>query len=154
VSGSRQLDDYLHRQARRDVTKGTAVAYVLVPASAHTQIVGYFTLAATAVSINDVPATVARSFPRYPHVPATLLGRLAVRLSSQKQGLGRYLLMAALERSLVASHDIASTGVVVDAKDEAAAAFYRRYDFLTLADNPLRLFLPMDTIRELFPQPQ
>ena len=112
------------------------MAYVLVARSDHTQIVGYFTLAATAVSIDAVPATIVKGFPRYPLVPATLVGRLAVRQSSQKQGLGQHLLMAALERSLAASHDIASTGVVVDAKDEAAAAFYRRYNVPHLSRRP------------------
>jgi len=39
----------------------------------------------------------------------------------------------------------------VDAKDDNAADFYRRYDFIQLPTQPLRLFLPMKTISELFP---
>jgi hypothetical protein len=64
--------------------------------------------------------------------------------------MGEYLLMDALRRALVASRDIASLAVVVDAKDEAAVAFYRRYEFSPFADLPNRLFLPMGTIEQLF----
>jgi predicted GNAT family N-acyltransferase len=130
--------------------KGAAVTYVLVSAADPTQIAGYFTLSATAVPLDAMPATVVKQLPRYPLVPATLLGRLAVRQSSHGHGLGRYLLMAALERSLNASEIVASTAVVVDAKDDAAVTFYRRYDFIPFADDQRRLFLPMQTIRQLF----
>ena len=130
--------------------KGVAVTYVLVSAADPAQIAGYFTLSATAVRLDAMPATVAKQLPRYPLVPATLLGRLAMRQSSQGQGLGRHLLMAALERSLDASKIVASTAVIVDAKDDAAVTFYRRYDFIPFADDPRRLFLPIHTIRQLF----
>jgi GNAT superfamily N-acetyltransferase len=131
--------------------KGAAVTYVLVPAADAAQIAGYFTLSATAIRLDAIPVTVAKQLPRYPLVPATLLGRLAIRHSSRGQGLGRYLLMAALERSLDASKIVASTAVVVfDAKDDAAVTFYRRYDFIPFVDDPRRLFLPMHTIRQVF----
>jgi GNAT superfamily N-acetyltransferase len=130
--------------------KGAAVTYVLVSAVDPAQIAGYFTLSATAIRLDAIPVTVTKQLPRYPLVPATLLSRLAIRQASHGQGLGRYLLIAALERSLEASQIVASTAVVVDAKDDAAVTFYRRYDFIPFVDDPHRLFLPIHTIRQLF----
>jgi hypothetical protein len=58
--------------------------------------------------------------------------------------------MDALRRALEASREVASAAVVADAKDDAAAAFYRRYEFVPFADLPNRLFLPMGLIERLF----
>ena len=66
-------------------------------------VLGYYTLSAISVDIGEWPETVARKLPRYPVVPATLLGRLAIDRRLQGQGAGEYLLMDALHRSLQAS---------------------------------------------------
>jgi predicted GNAT family N-acyltransferase len=83
-------------------------------------------------------------------VPATLLGRLAISEAFRGQRLGEFLLMDALHRSLALSAEIASLGVVVDAIDDSAAAFYRKYGFFELLASDRRLFLPMGTIQQMF----
>ena len=83
-------------------------------------------------------------------VSATLLGRLAVATNFRGQHLGETLLMDALRRSLSLSAQVASSGVVVDAKDDLAVAFYRKYGFFDLPRVGRRLFLPMGTIEQLF----
>jgi GNAT superfamily N-acetyltransferase len=88
--------------------------------------------------------------PRYPQLPATLLGRLAVDQGMKGRGLGEFLLMDALRRSLEASARIAAMAVLVDAKDDAAHAFYRHFGFLPLHEQPRRLFLPMKNVAGLF----
>jgi hypothetical protein len=67
-------------------------------------------------------------------------------------GLGEFLLMDALHRCLDAAVEIAAMAVIVDAKDAAAVAFYARYGFLPLQQQPSRLFLPMKTVADLFPE--
>jgi len=57
--------------------------------------------------------------------------------------------MDALYRSRKLSEQIASTGVVVDAKDDAARAFDRKYGFIELPKIDRRL-LPMATIDQPF----
>lgn len=109
---------------------------------------GYYTLSATAVKLSDLPNQTARRLPRYPLVPATLLGRLAVDRRFQGRGYGRFLLADALYR--VARNEIASFAVIVDAKDEAARRFYERESFLPLPDQPMKLFRPMADIKQLF----
>ncbi len=109
---------------------------------------GYYTLSATAVKLADLPDQAVRRLPRYPLVPATLLGRLAVDRRFQGRGYGRFLLADALYR--VARSEIASFAVIVDAKDESARRFYERESFLPLVDQPMKLFRPVADIKQLF----
>ena len=109
---------------------------------------GYYTLSATAVRLAELPDQTVRRLPRYPLVPATLLGRLAVDRRFRGKGYGRFLLANALYR--VAGNEIASFAVVVDAKDEAARRFYERESFLPFADQPMKLFRPVADIKQLF----
>lgn len=111
-------------------------------------IAGYYTLSSTSVQIAELPMQTARKLPRYPLVPATLLGRLAIDRRQQGKGYGRFLLGDALYRA--SRSEIASFAVVVDAKDENARRFYERESFLSLPDQPMKLFRPMADIRGLF----
>jgi ribosomal protein S18 acetylase RimI-like enzyme len=147
--GTPALDRYLHQQARQDVTKRVAAAFVLTepPSPA---VLGFYTLTAASVQLQDLPPTVVKRLPKYPHVPATLLGRLAVDHRARGRRYGELLLLDALVRSLDASRTVASAAVIVDAKDDAARRFYERYHFLSLPETPARLFLPTHVIETLF----
>lgn len=147
--GVEALDAYLHKQAGQDLKKRAAVPFVITPDGK--TIAGYYTLSQYAVQLDAIPPEVAKKLPKYPVVPATLLGRLAVSSAFRGQGLGAVLLMDALYRTLLHSREVASAGVVVDAKDAAALAFYRKYGFLELPKVERRLFLPMGTVEQLFP---
>lgn len=111
-------------------------------------VAGYYTLSSTAVLLAELPSTVARKLPRYPLIPATLLGRLAVDRRYQGRGYGRFLLADALYRAV--RNEVASFAVIVDAKDENARSFYARESFLPFPDQPLKLFRPMSDIEALF----
>jgi GNAT superfamily N-acetyltransferase len=147
--GSATLDRYLLQQARQDIEKRVAAPFVLIEPPA-LRVLGYYTLSASLVNTNELPDTMAKKLPRYPQLPVTLLGRLAVDQNMKGKGLGQFLLLDALRRSLEAAGDIAAMAILVDAKDEAAAAFYRHFSFLPLQQQPRRLFLPMNTIAGLF----
>lgn len=146
-SGSPQLDTYLQQLARKDVERRVAAAFVMVEEEAPATIVGYYTLSAFSVEVTELPEELRRKLPRYPRLPATLLGRLArdVRFP----GTGSLLLMDALARALAQSLHIASLAVVADAKDDAALRFYQKYGFALLGSAPNRVFLPMGTIDQL-----
>jgi predicted GNAT family N-acyltransferase len=88
--------------------------------------------------------------PKYDKLPATLLGRLARGKQFKGRGLGELLLMGALKRALEHSGNVASVAVVVDAIDENARAFYRRYGFIDIPNRPNRLFMPMKTVGQMF----
>jgi GNAT superfamily N-acetyltransferase len=107
---------------------------------------GYYTPASGAIDVGSLPAKLARRLPRHP-LPVVLLARLAVDQTVQGRGLGGVLLRDALTRSLDLSEDLGIHAVVVDALDADALAFYERFGFSALTDDPMRLFLPVSTIR-------
>jgi GNAT superfamily N-acetyltransferase len=146
-SGSEPLDRYLRERANQDFKRYVATPFVLYDADAK-RIAGYYTLAATGIQFDDLPAAMQKKLPRYPIIPAILLGRLAVDRRYQGQGLGAFLLVDALRRSLM--NEIVAAAVVVDAKDDAARSFYEYHNFVSLAEQPLRLFLPMTLIARQF----
>ncbi|MGA2483565.1 MAG: GNAT family N-acetyltransferase [Candidatus Acidiferrales bacterium] len=146
--GVEALDNYLHRQASQDIKKRVAVAFVLTPDGK--RVAGYYTLSQYSVELDAVPQETVQKPPKYPVVPATLIGRLAIGIMFRGQGLGELLLMDALKRCLAGSKQVASAAVVVDAKDDQAVAFYKKYGFIELPKIPKRLFLPMATIEKLF----
>ncbi len=145
-SGVEPLDRYLRVQAGQDARKFLAAPFVLVlPDGA---VGGLYTLSATSIHLTSLPEPIARKLPRYPLVPATLLGRLAVDRRQQGKGYGRFLLADALNRAL--ESEIAAYAVVVDAKDDNARRFYERESFLPFPDQPMKLFRPMADIARLF----
>ena len=148
-SGVEPLDRYLREQAGQDARRRVAVPFVLCETNSNA-VLGYYTLSALSVAVGVWPEDVAQKLPKYPLVPATLLGRLAVDTRLRGRGAGEYLLMDALRRALEASREVASVAVVVDAKDDAAVSFYRRYGFITFAARPRQVFLPMAVIEKLF----
>lgn len=148
--GSELLDQYLRAQAGQDARKHVAAPFVLCEGEGNT-VLGYYTLSGISVDIGAWPENVVKKLPRYPVLPATLLGRLAIDRQLQGKGAGEYLLMDALHRSLQTAHQVAALAVIVDAKDARAVAFYRHYEFTPFEDQPARLFLPMGVIEKLFP---
>ena len=146
------LDRYLQKQAGQDVSKHVAAVFVITPDGE--TIAGFYTLSAHTVNLGDLTDDVAKKLPRYPNVPATLLGRLAVSLDFRGKGVGELLLVDAFKRVLASTQEIASAVVVVDAKDERARDFYLRHDFIPLPAQPNRLFYPVRTIQKLFKSKQ
>lgn len=140
-SSSEPLDRYLREQVTQDVRRRVAACFVALDDGQ--RIAGYYTLASASLLLADLPATTAKKLPRYPTVPAVRMGRLAVDHAFKGQGLGGALLADALDRA--ARSEIAAYALIVDAKDGAAAAFYRHHGFIALPDSPRTLFLPLAT---------
>ena len=147
-SGVPELDRYIHHQAGQDAKRKVVAPFVMVTSSGLT--LGYYTLSAYSIQLGVLPGPIARRLPRYPLLPATLLGRLAIGSESRGQNLGRFLLMDALHRSWRNTSQVASVGVVVEALDEAARSFYLHHEFVPLQDHPNKLFLAMATIEKAF----
>ena len=147
--GVEPLDRYLKQQAGQDARKHVAAPFLLIHHESGA-VAGFYTLASTTIVPGQLPPELARKLPRYPLIPATLLGRLAVDAQHRSRGLGEFLLLDALSRSAKTTSQVASFAVVVDAKDESARKFYLRYQFIPFADQQNQLFLPMTTIAKLF----
>jgi GNAT superfamily N-acetyltransferase len=149
--GVESLDRYLQTQAGQDVRRLANGVFVLVDPGKLAAVLGYYTLCATSLSQGDVPLAARKHIPRYPLVSATLIGRLAVAVARQGQGLGALLLADAVQRAYASAGTVGSSMLVVDAISEHAAAFYAANGFARLSGS-LRLALPMATIRKLVQQ--
>jgi predicted GNAT family N-acyltransferase len=147
-SGVHQLDDYLTKQAGQDMKRHVAITYVLteLPSS---NVIGYHTLSSTSIELKNLPEKEIKRLPRYPLLPATLIGRLAVDENHQGKSIGQFLLIHALKVSLENSNTIASLAVIVDAKNNNSSKFYQYFGFIKFSDIQDKLYLPMETIKKM-----
>lgn len=146
--GVEPLNRYLQQIARQHIVKGISKTFVLVDehAAAPKPVLGFFTISLCQVLGQQVPAKWARKLPE--HIPAMRLGRLAVAQTQQGAGYGKTLLVDALHRIARVADLAGGIGLFVDAKDEAAAAFYARFGFEPTPSGPLTLFMSTETIRQ------
>lgn len=146
--GSEPLNTYLRQAARQHADRGISRTFVLADESSAEPkpVAGYFTLNICQLRAEQLPAEVSRRLPR--EVSGVKLGRLAVAKARQRQGLGKLLLVAAMKKFIDVFDSAGGIGLFVDAKDAEARAYYERFGFVSLPDNPLLLFLPLQTIRE------
>lgn len=138
--GVAPLNEYLRRLVTQDTRRNITACYVAVEVVTH-RVAGYYTLAATGVPLTALPPTVVRRLPRYPSVPAVRIGRLAIDVAFQGRRLGGALLVDAIDRTRRSG--IAAFAIIVDAKNEQAAAFYEHHGFARFESQPLQLFLPI-----------
>jgi len=149
--GVEPLNRYIKELASQDIRRKTAAVFVLRKEGS-AKVLGYYTLSQCSIQLEHLPEALRKNLPRYPQIPTTLLGRMAVDQSCRGQGSGRLLLMDALRRASLASHSVASFAVVVDAMqvDPDPIEFYRSYDFEALPEQPRRLILPFHRYEKLF----
>jgi GNAT superfamily N-acetyltransferase len=144
--GDAALDDWFRKRASQDEKRNLARVFVAVDRQ-RAAVVGFYSLSAFGITIDRLPLELAKKLPRYQALPAALIGRLARSLDVRGQRIGELLLADAIKRVLSVDRTLAVHAIVVDAKDEGAAAFYRAFGFLPFPDSPGRLFLPTETAR-------
>ena len=130
---------WLRQTAQQHQRRGISKTFVAVADDEPSRILGFYALTACEVVSQDLPDDLAKRLPR--KVPGIRLGRLAVDRTVQGQGLGELLLMDALDRARRVLEHVGVHALFVDAKDERAAAFYRKYGFRPLPEQPLQLVL-------------
>ena len=145
--GNISLNDYLQKFARQNDANN--LCKTLVAVDNQNRIFGYYAVSAASIEFKALPKGIAKGLPRYP-IPAALIGKLAIDLTVQGQGLGARLLVDALQRINSAAREMGIKVVIVDAIDQDAKAFYLHYGFLELVGHDRKLFLPIETIRRLF----
>ncbi len=141
--GVEALDRYLLQTASQDVKRLVASCFVLVETETNL-VAGYYTLAATSIPANDLSPEILKKLPRYPLLPAALVGRLAIDQRFHRKGLGGVLLADAARRVL--NSDVGAMAIIVEAKDENAVAFYRKLGFVAFASKPMSMYLPLASL--------
>lgn len=143
---SGDLTNYLRRRARQDVEARACTCFVAVIRADTSRIAGYYTLSSISVHLAELPAELKKALPRYPQVPATLIGRLARDLEFKGRGVGDILMSDAFIQTVRGAENIGSALIVVDPKDSKSAAFYSKFGFEGLDEK--RMFLPMKSAAE------
>ncbi|MFT6681354.1 GNAT family N-acetyltransferase [Haliea salexigens] len=152
--GKDAINIYLRRYAVKNMSLNLNRTFVLPytsresPEKSH--VAAYYTLAHQTLVREELPDP--SKLPRYP-VPVILLAQLGIDRRFHRQGLGAKTLVHALRHAYqVASNPngIPALGIVLDVLDQNALAFYRSFDFfLSLTDNPMKLFVPMASLETL-----
>ena len=141
------LDQYIHKQAGQDIRRRISRIFVAVLPDNLKEVMGYYTLSSLSIGLEQLPPKLARKLPKHP-VPAALVGRLAVNHNAQGCGIGKMLLVDAIQRILSVGDQIAIYAMVVDAINDNAKGFYEQFGFVPLSDNSSRLFLPLKSFED------
>jgi GNAT superfamily N-acetyltransferase len=146
--GSEALNRFLKQTARQHAERGISRTFVLVEEDAiePVPILGFFSLNLCQLKAELLATELATKLPR--DVSGVRLGRLAVGKAFQRQGIGKVLLVAAMEKFIEIFNTAGGIGLFVDAKDPAARRYYEQFGFVSLPSNGLELFLPVKTIIE------
>jgi GNAT superfamily N-acetyltransferase len=136
------LDEYIQRFAEQHRRRGISSIFVLTDSAEPERILGYYTLSAAEVDVERLTEVERKKLPRFP-VPCFRMGRLACRSDQQGRGLGKLLVGCAVDRCLKARQQVAAYALIVDAKDDASAAFYLHFGFKPFLDAKRTLYLPL-----------
>lgn len=144
--GDEALNEFLCRYARKSHDLGGAKTFLAIDNRDNKTILGFYSLSPASVAYARTPEAVRHGLARH-EVPGFRLARLAVHRKVQGLGLGSQLLLAAGRRCLLASAEVGGVVLVIDAKNERVAGWYRSFGALSLVDAPLSLLLPLATIK-------
>ena len=141
--GQAELDRFLTRHALQAQQSNSSQTYVALSGS---DVVGFYTLVVGQVEHADAPPRVTKGMPRYP-IPVLVLARLAIHTAMQGRGLGSGLLLDAMSRTLQVADLAGVRTLLVHAKDDRAADFYRHFGFERSPTDPHHLFRIIKDIR-------
>ena len=146
--GSEPPDAFLKQTAGQHGARGISRTFVLVDENAPEPkpILGFFSLSLCQIKSEMLSADDARRLPR--EVAGIRLGRPGVAKEHQRQGIGKTLLVSAMENFMQIFRIAGGIGLFVDAKDDAAKHYYEQFGFVSLPSHELQLFLPVKTIQQ------
>lgn len=139
------LDEYLKRFAKSNHKKNIGKTFVLLEENI---VIGFYTISMATIDFHQITEVLRKGLPKYP-IPVARIGRLALDITYQGNGLGKFLIFDAFERILEAAETIAAYAIVVDAKDEQSRKFYEKFDFISYENYPFSMFLPIETMRKI-----
>lgn len=144
--GNLELNEFLKKHARQNHDAGGSKTFCAIDDADPKRVLGFYSLAPASISHDRLPSSVTKGLPQH-DVGGFLLARVATDKTLQGRGLGGQLLLAAGKRCLRVAAEAGGTILIIDAKNDQAAAWYESYGAVRLEDAPLRLVLPLKTIQ-------
>ncbi|TPN36142.1 GNAT family N-acetyltransferase [Mesorhizobium sp. B2-3-3] len=142
--GDRQMNDFLRRFARQSHDQNAAKTFCAIDDTAAERILGFYTIAPSAVAHETVPETMTKGLARH-EVSGFKLARLATDRTVAGHGLGGQLLAAAALRCLRLAGEGGGILLIIDAKNERAARWYASYGAERVQGRELTLVMPLAT---------
>jgi len=140
-----ELNNFLKAKARQNQAVGFNRTFVAIESGDDDKkVLGFYSLSMGEIDLSCLPESMLKKLPKHP-VPVARMGRLAVDSGSKGQGIGKLLLVDAMKRVQTASLSVGVYALLVDAKDDTAKDFYKKYGFIELTDDAMTLFLPLAT---------
>jgi GNAT superfamily N-acetyltransferase len=157
--GSDSQDNFLRRTAKRQQRDGYTRLYVATDAAQAGEpraCLGFYAINAHAIGVADVPADAVPRAPRSNLIPGVFVSHLAVDRRHQGQGLGRILLVDAMQQCQRAGQILGVRLMVLDVAadaDESHRAhlqrFYASMGFRPMPGRPERLFISLSSLPPL-----
>jgi GNAT superfamily N-acetyltransferase len=147
-SGEFSLNEWLKRRAFKNHATGASRCFVVC---ADTDVIGYYSLSAGAISHEAAPKAMRRNMPD--PLPVLLLGRLAVDKRYHNQGIGQALLRDAMLRAVNVSSDAGVSALLVHALSDQAKQFYLSRGFVESPLQPMTLIMTLETVRSILAEP-
>jgi ribosomal protein S18 acetylase RimI-like enzyme len=148
------VDNYFRKTANKLAKADNIRLYVMVAPDG--AVIGFYSINAHAVGYEDLPSSYARTRPAHGSIPAAFIAMIGRDQRYRNQGFGSDLLVDALTRIARASDAIGISVVMLDVFDcgdpervRRRKALYEGFGFMPLPSRPLRLFLPIATVRRL-----
>ncbi|MFZ4748159.1 MAG: GNAT family N-acetyltransferase [Sphingomonas sp.] len=145
--GDDKLNDFLRRYARQSHDQGGSKTFLAVDDEDHSSILGFYSLAPASLDFARTPPVLRRGLAQY-DVPGFRLARIATHVSLQGQGLGGQLLAAAARRCIRAASEVGGVVLIIDAKNDRAAAWYASYGAIPLSGSPLTLVMSLARLED------
>lgn len=152
--GVEQVDNFFKKTANKLAKADNVRLFVMTGHDGG--VIGFYALNAHAVDYADLPTQYARARPGHGQIPAAYISMIGVDVRFAGQGFGGDLLVDGLSRIAWAAEAIGIAVVMLDVLDcgrpELVAKrmkLYGSYGFTPLPSQPLRLFLPIGTVRRL-----
>ncbi len=138
--GVDSLDIFLQRYASQNQVAGNSTTHVLIDSDRPEEILGFVTLASAQIAVSELMPSEARRVPLFP-VPSVRIARLAVDSKFQGKHYGKLLLGYSVKKALALRESLGVRALLVYAKDEKTADFYRHFGFVSTKNSPLKLYL-------------
>lgn len=146
--GQDDLNRYLQQTAKQHQQKYISRTYVIVATEQPETILGFYTMTLSEIAFHKLNLKDQKKLPKAP-LPVARLSRLAINKNQQGKGIGRLLLVDAVLKTVKLLTNFAVVALVLDAKDKQVVAYYRKFGFIESQDQPLLLYLPVKTLKEL-----
>lgn len=115
------------------------------------EVLGFYYLLNTSVEHGQLgPAGYAGEFIGLDKIPAVYMGMIGVHEPLARQGIGTLLMTHAFRRTLEIADLTGLWALTLDAVDDEAVAYYKRFDFRPFLEGSREMYLPLGTIRQVF----